>query len=379
MAGISGSWEEINRDPLAGIKALLGGVIPEQWPGRGGATVLPETGGGMTPLPVNPEAIRTFTERVNPPGQLTGNIGNLPTADFLRMLYNPNVAAPTPAPSPTMAPAGPVTSPIDMSVAAARKMAGQYAGAPGLLPWDFWLKNPNVAGGMMRVEEGPKAGQTYSFFEPAKPPNIMDNINALIQDYQKRLTDFATMPTGGGREESIQRSRQMHMFDAYTKGFGAVMEKLLTAGKVPSEIGKAESETAKNLAESRRWQLAPNVFAGPAEQATFASQAGGPWEEIARGGPQERMTPLEATEKRLTELELSGWIDAYSKEFTPESKAFALGKINETLARARGAQPQATQQKITQKDYTAWAKKQGYTDAQIKAELQTLISRGLVY
>jgi hypothetical protein len=329
------------RDPLAGIKALLGGVVPEQWPGREGPTVLPTGGGGMVPSPVNPEAIRTFTEKVNPPGQLTGNIGNLPPGDFLRMLYNPDVTAPA-APTPTGPVAAHAVSPAD----AAAKMAGQYSGSPNLMPWDFWMKNPGVSGGMMRVNEGPKAGQTFSFFDQNKPADMMDTIRPLIQQYADRASILLTNPSSNPLYDA-------KVMDTFMRNINSLIGTSQAGAIVPSTI-------AKNTAEAGRPQVAQG-WSGPGEMSTMLIPPGGQPSTIATGGPESKASLAGSTlmSKLIPTLAQEALKASFDTTQMPEGRAEAQRVLNGLLGMA-GTQDlgtQATTSKPSRAQWLASAKK----------------------
>ena len=346
MAGASGTWDDKERDPLAGIKALFGGLIPEQWPGRTGGTLVrpraASTGGEMTPFEIVPEAV----------GALTENINNLPPTDLLNMLYNQpqNMAAPAPAATaPAVAgPVRPAPSPGETDVANARAMAGQFANAPGLLPWDFWMKNPNVSGGMARVESGPKAGQTYSFFEPTKNQDIMGIIQPLIQQYAEKASALLSATP----EQAAKMPFNMEGLQHLISGVNSLIMSQQTGTKIPSEI-------AKNIAEANRVQLAPNVLVGEGGQAaSFVIPPGGQPKQFATGSPQEKLTAedqainrtiaiLPSLMKTKSDLELTGQpttaIDTILSRLLPPVMEKIIGGKTTTAA--------PVQQKITDQQY----------------------------
>lgn len=269
MAGSTGTWEEDKtpRGPLGflipGIKNFVSGanLTPEQL-----EQIVTSAGGGftfpsapavtLTPGPVGPWSDQAY------PGR--------PLESYLLPPTMPKTATPTgPVVQPTL-------SPADMAVSGARKMAGQYANAPGLLPWDFWLKNPGVSGGMMRMEEGPMAGKTYSFFEPNKPADMMDTIRPLIQQYADRASTILTTPSSNPLYDA-------KVMDMFMKNINALIGTGQAGAKVPSEI-------SKNLAEAGRVQIAPNVWSGPNELSTLLIPPGQQARTVATGSPQEKIT-----------------------------------------------------------------------------------------
>lgn len=221
------------------------GLIPGANAGR--AAMAPSTGvpvttaenpsRGMVTSPLNMDAVRTFSNRVNPPGQLTGNINNLPPGDFFKMLFNPDITtAPTAAPTTVGV------------VPAARTLPPE--------------------------------------FEASKPPGVMDQVQNLIQQYQGMLKDYANPPTGATLADFIKRKRSHEILDNFSKNFGTIMDKLMAGEKLPGEMGLANAQTV-NL-------MRPHTFTWPSgtegqQTASLIDVLGGK-RDIGTGTPYSKIT-----------------------------------------------------------------------------------------
>ena len=134
--------------------------------------------------------------------------------------------------------------------------------APKLLPANFWNRHPGVSGGVLRVEEGPKAGKVYTMFENApRPKNVMEAVQPLIADWQNRLAALMQNPN----------ANMLAVHNLAT--VGSPIYQLMMAGQAGDRL---PSEIARNLADAARPQVVPNVYSGPGGQvSSFLVPTGG--------------------------------------------------------------------------------------------------------
>lgn len=147
MAGASGEWTE-EKDPLAGLKAIVGGLIPTSGGTRSEnpdplAGIKFLTGGwgrGSTTAPGTPGII--------PPGQ--PNWADVQDLEGGAAFNRAPLAIP-PAPSPNLLlPPGEALTVPKAPAEVTRKQL-ETAGSQGLLPTDFFSQNPEFAGGVMKA------------------------------------------------------------------------------------------------------------------------------------------------------------------------------------------------------------------------------------
>lgn len=245
-------------------------------------------------------------------------------------------------------------------------------------PRDMFTNMPEVPGKTFVGAWTDPSGKIQPLFEPKKGAgaDFMDTVQPLIDEYQRRVQSSMNPPTGMGVEDVNKRTRDYYMLEAFGTHFGKLMDKILAAGKAPSEIGKAESEATRNLAEAGRVQLAPNVYVGPGEMGSFAIPPGGKPQQFATGGPQEKITPEEATRKQIWNTQMAGEYHALAQALTPEQEARSLARIQALRQEMGLSQPQTPQQKISKADFYTKAKAMKYSQAQIDAEWNKLVQKG---
>jgi len=152
------AWEAIGPvgpEPGSVVPGPEGGSFTVEPPPAPSGILPPEpaVSSGMAPYNISDQSVKSFVESpFMQQARGAQNIGNVPMGEFLRLLMNQEPAAPTIPPAPTGGGLIPVqnVAPSPQTPGMSREQL-EAAGPQGILPWDWYAKNPDFAGGVMKV------------------------------------------------------------------------------------------------------------------------------------------------------------------------------------------------------------------------------------
>lgn len=226
-------------------------------------------------------SVKTF---VNSPfiQKATGvqNINNLPMGEFLRLMTNAPPEVPTqniPGPSTSVG-TPPMSSVIPPEMTNERLAA---AGPQGILPWDFYIKNPNFAGGVMKVaNEIPRwdlASRLNSFGMTVPEMNREEMLSTLeLQPGQGGKISYGSLPNEQLKKE--MDSRGLSYFKMSDEDMKRQLFKMGgdIAGKLYTLVEPAKKggfEAGKNALIDKYMEMATAAFGGktanPMDQAAM--------------------------------------------------------------------------------------------------------------
>ena len=315
------------------------GLLP---PGTAGTS-------GMAPYNISDQSVKSFVESpFMQQARGAQNIGNVPMGEFLRLLMNQAPATPAIPPAPTGGGLIPAQNAVPTpQVPGMSREQLETAGPQGILPWDFYAKNPDFAGGVMKV------GQTSRWDMARKLGNVGfpipqmsreemiaaltpqpgqpglanagtmddDQLRAALDrkginyfkmsdaDMQKQLhtiggdlagklyslvepkrdTSLQTQTSGLINQWTEKISDALARGDtaaaySYGKSLKDIISQLPPLMTAQTGASKAPSEIAANTANANRAQIVPNVTSGPGgQQSTLLVPSGGAPRTIATG------------------------------------------------------------------------------------------------